>query len=633
MSDAILAKARKLISSGFMPIPLDGKVPVLKEWQKIQALPDTLEKLFGHGANIGLRTGDNGLVVLDFDGKAGYETFVKAFPDLSDTYTVETGGGDGMHLYYMVRGDLPKSTGQITVPGGYIEIKAEGRQVVVPPSIHPETGALYEVFNKAAPKELHNFDAIQAWLDKQNPQPEPPQYDVRQAQPMNGNSYAKTALSNMAAELATLTDVENDYQNNTCNLMAWKLAHFVARGDLTEHEVRSSLEGAMRTNGYIGKFGQKAFDNTFNSGFRSGMQDSSYVPKVYQQQQAMRRQLPGKRDYQPSQVVIAENGQPKIGRTYIIKRTSLFAELSKRIDDDDYVVDTPPVIFPLQCLHPLGGQCRVSQVGKVIGFVGSSGSGKTSALETLADAYVAGGVPVWMWTPEWRPEEMAERVVQRYGGPSQDEMYLHDIDKWRVKMLNQPSNPAHRLSDEKRTAAAFAMRKVRTWEQEVYYMENSLMTVDEMMEVMAAAKNMVTPFPRVLICDYAQLLKANEVDDKEESSMYNLVQRFKAMCVYYGLIGIMATQTTKEDARRNIKQGEFKGTTVLNVSKNSRGKKGKVRIKSDPERLRIVDEPYPDQSFNGDDYYLGSQAGRWVNDDAYNLWITLNPEYYEESVL
>ncbi len=639
-SDAIIHKAKKLAENGFIPVPLNGKAPTLKGWQEVERITcETVDDWIAKGLlqNVGLRTGDKGLVVLDFDGKGGYETFVKAFGELADTYTVATGSGDGMHVYFLLSGDLPKSTGQLEVPGGHIEIKSIGRQVVVPPSIHPDTGALYEIFNETAPRKMVNMDAVLAWIMSYNtPKYEPQQreLDVRTAAATGDHTqYAKSALANMAGELASLTDTDNDFQNTTCNLVAWKLAHFVGRGDLTEHEVRSALEGAMRTNGYIGRFGQKAFEKTFDSGFQRGMSDSQYVPKVYQQQARQapaRKEMPGQRGYEPPKIVQENSGVTVIGRTRIIKRTSLFDDLSKIIDDDDYVPDIPPIIFPFQCLHKLGGQARVTMPGKVIGFVGASGSGKTSALETLADAYVASDIPVWMWTPEWSPNEMAERVVQRYGGPTQDDLYLHMIDKYREKVLHQPSNTDHRLPEDQRTKAALAMRQVRSWASDVYFMENSLMTIEEMSEVVAAARSIVKPFPRVLICDYAQLLKANEVDEKDETTMYNMIQRFKGMCVYYSLIGIMATQTTKEDARRNIKQGEFKGTMVLNCTKNSRGKKGKVRVKSDPERLRIEDSAHPNQTFNSDDYYLGSQAGRYINDDAYNLWITLNPEYYDE---
>lgn len=637
MNAAVVEKAKKLAESGFTPIPLRGKVPQLKGWQEVGRIDAaTIDQWVANGLleNVGLRTGDLGLVVLDFDGKPGYEAFVKAFGELADTYTVATGSGDGMHLYYHLTGELPKSSGQLNVPGGYVEIKAKGRQVVIPPSLHPDTGALYEVFNKAKARDLASFEPIQVWIDSFNaPKYEPVQREVESPATHTGGSanYAKSALQGMVAELTALGNVENDFQNTTLNLMAWKLAHYVARGDLSRGEVFNALEGAMRSNGYIGRFGASAFTKTFESGFQSGLSDNQYMPKVYQNGTgtAPRRELPGERAYEPPKIAREENGVTTIGRTRIIRRTSLFSDLTQRIFDDDYIPGAPPILFPLQCLHPLGGQARVTKAGKVIGLVGTSGSGKTSALETIADAYVAGGVPVWMWTPEWTPDEMAERVMQRYGGPTQDQLYLHEIDKWRVKTFGLPENPEQRLQLALKMKAMEALRVVNGWSSEVSFVENSLLTIVELGEVIAAAQSIVTPTPRVLIVDYVQLLKANEVDEKDDTSMYNLIQRFKSLCVYHGLIGILSTQTTKDEARQSGRQENFSGTVVLNCTKNSRGKRGKVRIKSDPQHLRLIDEPYPDQHFSSDDHYLGSQAGRFINDDAFNLWITLNPEYEE----
>jgi len=133
----------------------------------------------------------------------------------------------------------------------------------------------------------------------------------------------------------------------------------------------------------------------------------------------------------------------------------------------------------------------------------------------------------------------------------------------------------------------------------------------------------------VLIIDYAQLLRANERDLGDDTSMYNLILRIKAACLENNLVGVLATQTTKQDARDAFSKGEFLGTTVLNVTKNSRGRKGRVRIGSDPARLRLEDERHVNQSFGDDSNYLSSQAGRYINDDAFNLYITLNPDFGE----
>src|SRR5690606_17483011 len=96
--------------------------------------------------NIGIVCGkvSGNLVVLDLDGAAGYPAFAATFPALADTYTVISGGGIGRHVYWRVD-NLPEAVKAMGTPIGNLEICAEGRQVVVPPSIHPDTQQPYRV--------------------------------------------------------------------------------------------------------------------------------------------------------------------------------------------------------------------------------------------------------------------------------------------------------------------------------------------------------------------------------------------------------------------------------------------------------------------------------------------------------
>lgn len=644
----ITERAIKLVEKGYTPLLLNGKAPIASGWQNMSVTKTDVENWHTDGRNLGLRTGDNGLIVLDFDGLSGYEAFCLGFSELVDTHTVKTGSGNGMHVYLIVQNGIPKSSGVLNMPGGgHVEIKAKGRQVVIPPSVHPDTGLPYQVHVAAPIKLITTFTPIQEWIEAFNPKPE---YEPRQeAVPTavgEHSNYAKQALSNMAAELARQTE---GGRNNALNRTAWKLAHFVRRGDLTESEVRNALEGAMFANGSISANGdKKSFEATFASGFNDGYADTSFEPEIYRrpstgsgfhpsrsqtnwnEQKSTDRAMPGNwKDYAPPQKAVDENGVTTIRRTRIVKRTSLLSDLSDRIEADEYQGGLPPIPFPLQCMHRFGGQALMTKPGKVIAFVGASGSGKTSALETLADAYVMQDIPVWLWSPEWTPDELAERAVQRLEGVSQDALYLHEFDLWRTNRYQVEPMHSLRLSDETRQKSAQAMRKLRSWPQDVYFVENDLLNVDEMTELIAEAKSICDPFPRVLICDYAQLLEANQVEEGDDS-MNTMIHRFKRLCVHFGLVGVIATQTTKDDARRNrSKEGTFKGTTVLNCAKNSRGTTGKVRVVSDPARLRIIDQAYPDQSFDSDDYYLGTQSGRYITDHAFNLFITLNPEYAE----
>lgn len=625
MNADILNKALKMAGNGLVPIPLRGKVPQVKGWQQLRDVTEPLVRAWyadGLLQNVGLLCGEasGNVVVLDFDGKDGYHAFCEKFPALADTYTVETGSGDGMHVYVKVT-TLPASTGTIEVPGGgKLEVKANGRQVVVPPSIHPDTGAAYEVYKTVPLKTLDNLDDVLTWVQPE-PRYEPTQREARPAETnaTNARRYAEAALRR---EAQTLADTRTD-RNIALNTAAFKLG---ALSELTREEIYGALRDACLTNGYIPDDGEAAFQATFDSGYGSGAANPRAIPAA-RYTPAPNPDLPGAPAYVPPARVVEDNGQIVIGGTRIIQRKSLLNDLSRRIDDDDYVMDAPPIEWPLKCMHYLRGQARVTKPGKLIGIVGSSGSGKTSALETIADAFLAAHEPVLIWSPEWDADELAERAVQRYGGPTQDELYLHEIYKYRAAH-GLPADHRDLLGDKSRTSAALAMRTLNGWQDDVYYLENKLLNVKALAEALAGIRQHLDRSPRVLILDYVQLLKANE-DNSDDTTMYNLLLRVKAMCGYYGMVGIVATQTRKDDAERNIAGGKFKGTTVLNTSKNSRGSKGRVRVESDPARLRILDRPHPDQTFANVDALLGSQAARWVNDDAFNLFVTLNPEYEE----
>jgi hypothetical protein len=126
-------------------IRLNGKAPLDPKWSSgPRCEPDVWRtRLDGYTGNVGLVTG-NGLFVVDVDlYVVGAEDSVDDLYDLglpAETATVLTGGG-GRHLYY--RSPVPiVSRALAGYPG--IDIKGDGGQVVVPPSVHPETGRSYE---------------------------------------------------------------------------------------------------------------------------------------------------------------------------------------------------------------------------------------------------------------------------------------------------------------------------------------------------------------------------------------------------------------------------------------------------------------------------------------------------------
>lgn len=651
MNKAMRDRAHKLIKKGYTPVLQAGKRCIQKDWTTMTVTEADVDSWPDSDLNLAVRTGDHGLVVLDFDQTEGYQQFCDAFSVLSDTHTVKTGSGHGYHVYLTCQEGLPKSSGVLKLrDGATVEIKAKGKVVTIPPSIHPDTHQPYKVHVEGAIIPITHFKPIQDWIDQYNQKPAPlpiPMPDVLPQENGRFTAYARAALQRAAGDLAAQRE---GGRNDLLNRTAWTMAHFVRQGDLSESEVRMNLTSACISNGLWDEDGERAVIKTYESGYRDGYADSTWIPEVYTrpQQSSSRRDsrssweaqrrpdraMPGDWEaYQVTPKMHEEDGVQVIGRTKIIKRSSLFSDLLERIQMDEWIPTDVPIEFPLQSLWHLDGLARISSTGKIMGLVGASGSRKTSCLEMMADAYVKNGTPLWIWTPEWTPTEMAERTLQRMGGPTVTQLRIQDLDKYRVNKLGLPSDPSTRLPDNQWKFSAEQFRIIRSWSQDVHYIHNVLLTINEMEEVFAEAKGIVDPFPQVAMWDYAQLLRANEVEESDEAGIYNMIQRLKVMCERFGLLGWVATQVTKDDARRTSNEGKhFKGSIVMNVVKNSQGHPGFVRLPFNGERALLYDELHLDQEFDPDARYLGAQAGRYVNPDAFNLLITLNPEYNDNSI-
>jgi hypothetical protein len=143
-------------------VPLAGKRPTITDWPTWAATPETIRAHWQREprANVGVRTG-NGLVVLDIDPRAGGDDVLADLEhehgELPATVECRTGGG-GRHLYFA--GPLDLASFDL---GAGVEVKAAGRQVVAPPSVHPETAVFYEWEPGHAPGDLPRAD-LPAWI-------------------------------------------------------------------------------------------------------------------------------------------------------------------------------------------------------------------------------------------------------------------------------------------------------------------------------------------------------------------------------------------------------------------------------------------------------------------------------------
>ena len=168
-SSSILRAALAYAELGLSVVSLWGKRPTVpwRDLQKRATCPTTIWYWHSTGLlhNVGLicGTASQHLVVLDLDSPESYAALTNTFPTLIDTYTVATGSGHGYHLYWYVT-SLPRTLRVLGTPLGNLELRANGCQVVAPPSLHPVTRQPYVVARAAPIRTLPDLMALTKWI-------------------------------------------------------------------------------------------------------------------------------------------------------------------------------------------------------------------------------------------------------------------------------------------------------------------------------------------------------------------------------------------------------------------------------------------------------------------------------------
>lgn len=613
-------KALELSKQGYTTIPLNGKRPVTENWQKLRAVTPEMVADWerqGYYRNLGMVCGSasNNVVVIDFDGIAGYELFTTAFPELADTLTVATGSGNGMHCYYKVE-LLPDSSGVMNIPvdGGElvnIEFKSDGKQVVIPPSTHPDTGKAYIKSVDKPIMRLSDLSAVIAWAKSLKPQ-----------------------------ETITRTESTGDLNPK---LLAAVESYFLSR----DHKIRREWIDCACPNSGEHRHG----DSTWSFGYNTekhfghclsedgggkdyllrdllpliGIDPAAYGG-LFEKRESTIQRVDGYKVAQAQPYVNSVPAQPVNTAIPVMTRTSGLTNYSARLNG--LASEKPvPIPFPFPALHGFGGMARVMKPGKLIGIVGTSGGGKTSLLESMVDSWLGYHVPSLVWSPEWDGDEFVERSVQRYGGATAEELYLHEI--YMSDQEKGVKNTAGvKMSDAIQKKSIEALKFLRGWEDEVGYLDCPYLTVGQLQASIEATLASIDFKPRVLVIDYVQLLLAME--ENGDLNMYNLLMRIKAVCKMFNLVGCIATQVTKDSTRgmgagkvldamsaRFVNDDPFNlfitvtpdmnedGTylphAILNVAKNSLGTKGKRRVGVQWDKLLFNSVSHSNQNFGEDD--------------------------------
>jgi len=252
--------------------PMPGKRPVNANWETAPGLSaEDAEAWLAQGGNIGVRCG-NGLLVVDCDGGR---------PDgLPETATAQTGGG-GMHLYYRVPDGTPPMRVGNTVRHIHPTTDTRGTkgQVVYPPSIHAETGALYEWLPGMSPDDIEIADLPQWVIDAINDDTKPP-WKVKSAParttaapPMLPRAGLHPYIAaNLRKAVENVLSAGQGTGNDVLNVEAFGLGGWL---ELSEDEIMNHLLAAAMAGGRRSEHESR---NTILSGITGGRLKPRTVP-------------------------------------------------------------------------------------------------------------------------------------------------------------------------------------------------------------------------------------------------------------------------------------------------------------------------------------------------------------------
>jgi len=197
---------------------------------------------------LALRTGaPSGLVVVDIDPRHGGRLEPALMPP---TLAVATGGG-GWHLYYHHPGTPVVSR---ALPGrDGVDIKADGGYVVLPPSVHPDTGRAYRWLPAPRPVIEMPPPLRRLVLAAPTSQPAPGQTPVphraggpgvRLVPTCTGGGGISSPEALLTATLATVRAAPKGRRRTTLYGAARGLARMVAAGALTRAVAVAALTDA-----------------------------------------------------------------------------------------------------------------------------------------------------------------------------------------------------------------------------------------------------------------------------------------------------------------------------------------------------------------------------------------------------
>ncbi len=237
--------------------PLRGKIPTLDAWSTREPVDEaTVRGWVASGLNLGLRTGARSqVIVIDDDRvKHGLDEF-----DAPPTGLIARSPTGSTHYYYRCPAVPPRNSASHLAPK--VDVRGEGGQVVVPPSIHPTEREEYRwaALGEPGPFPADLFRVVTV--------------DMTPPPASTGQGYAETALKR---EVERVEQAPQGQGNDTLVKAAFNLGQLVAGGVLSREVVEESLMAAATLNG---RRPEKEARATIQSGLRGGSAKPRGVPE------------------------------------------------------------------------------------------------------------------------------------------------------------------------------------------------------------------------------------------------------------------------------------------------------------------------------------------------------------------
>lgn len=545
--------ALKMLKAGFTPHPLRGKVPLLDGWQNLRNVTEAQvlewDALF---ENVGIVCGESSqnLVVIDFDKFIGYEMFCKRFPSLAETLSIASGSGDGMHVYIRVD-KLPDSVKFMNIFDApkddkdawcNIEFEANGKQVVVPPSIHPDTHKPYTVHKRLPVLHIPNLEEVVRWAASFKVETvwTPPVIRIGSQDPLNPQ-----VLDSLRRHFEGQPHkIHKDWINCPC-----------PKSGNHKHGDKHFTFGYHIASG-VG--------NCFSCGTMLTKElceltgtDYKALGGLFLGSQPVR-----KTEYHAPEIRLAAT--PAMPLEISANYVSDIDALTQYIDEinGDTVPDVMPMINPFSFLHPYGGCAEILMPGQLMFSASISGGTKTIGFETGWTTLQRRGECSIVYSPEHVDSRgaamMTARAVQRAGGVSVQEKLSQSL--WQLAHANRlegvTGKPIPSLAISNAIAKAYTLKKLPG---RLFYLKSAGLSAErlcaeiETVYDLEAAKGNIT---RAVWIDFAQLLWL-ENGDNGRIWIENAINLIKDTCQRKNLVGFVSSQMNKAQAERAKVDGEF----------------------------------------------------------------------------